>query len=182
LGIEIKKICNDEDVQSFIQQKRATTSKFKISEDFKTYYDCGINVFPECNIVAGDLMARFLQSENIYIRSGEVKKRTFNDLSRFLANEIRGIVRERKPKTLLIEVGGTIEDKEQIYIPGAIRFLGNESNSAGPTLVHQAIFLSPVLAAWSSSRKYSAIIRFISPVDLIFFLATFFSSVISLPL
>ncbi|MCP4218771.1 MAG: hypothetical protein GY765_29335, partial [bacterium] len=60
------------------------------------------------------------------IRTGEVKKRTFNDLGRYLAADISAIVKKRKPKTLLIEVGGTIEDMESIYVPGAIRFLGKK--------------------------------------------------------
>ncbi len=126
LGVEIKKLCRPSDVEDFVRQGRAESGDFKISEDFLTYASRGLEIFPECNIVSGDLIRRFLLSENPDIRKGEIKKRTFNDLSRFLAGEITDITRKRNLKTLLIEVGGTIEDNESIYIPGAIRFLGKK--------------------------------------------------------
>ena len=123
LGIPIQELCAPADVEAFIQQGRASSKAFKISEDFGTYRDVGVSVYPECNIVAGDLINRFLNSPNVEIRPGEIKKRTFSDLSHFLAREITAIVRAHSPKTLIVEVGGTIEDQESVYIPGAFRFL-----------------------------------------------------------
>ncbi len=123
LGIEINNLCDQEDIDTFVDKGRAESGDFRISGDFEIYKDAEMKIYPECNIVAGDLIKRFLESNAGEIRPGEIKKRTFNDLSRFLANEIAEIVDKRKPKTLLIEIGGTIEDNELIYIPGALRFL-----------------------------------------------------------
>ena len=47
------------------------------------------------------------------------------------------------------------------------------SSSAGPTLVHHAIFSEPVLAASSSSAKYSAMTSRIALVARIFLMALF---------
>lgn len=126
LGVPIGTLCDPKDVAAFIEQKRASNADFKISEDMATYREAGARVYPECNIVAGDLINRFLNSPDIEIRPGEIKKRTFSDLSRFLAAEIVEIVRVRQPHTLIIEVGGTIEDSEAEYIPRAMRFLGQK--------------------------------------------------------
>lgn len=123
LGIPIKDICASEDVDAFIHQGRASSANFRISEDIQTYSETGVRVYPECNIVAGDLINRFLNTPDEYIRKNEIKKRTFNDLARFLATEITTIARKRNPRTLVIEVGGTVEDMESVYIPGAMRFL-----------------------------------------------------------
>ena len=125
LGIPISSLCLNNDIKSFIQEGRASSDDFKISEDFKTYKTAGARIYPECNIVAGDLINRFINSPNTYIRPGEVKKRTFADLSLYLAKEISKIVKDKNPKTLIVEIGGTIEDHEVVYIPSAMRFLGH---------------------------------------------------------
>ncbi len=139
LGVSIQDLCEAADIKSFVQQSRATSGHFKISEDFQTYHEAGAKVYPECNIVAGDLINRFLNSPDEYIRQKEIKKRTFTDLSRFLAEEITSITKARNPLTLIIEVGGTIEDHESIYIPGAIRFLGQPEFLG---IVPEVIFLT----------------------------------------
>ena len=127
LGIEINKLCNQHDVDAYVaQENRADSGNFKISEDFQTYKNAGMKIYPECNMIGGDLICRFILSENVNIRKNEIKKRTLNDLSMFMAKEITNIVKHRKPKKLVIEVGGTIEDKEIVYIPGAFRILGTE--------------------------------------------------------
>lgn len=126
LGVPIKELCDVPDIEAFIKQGRSNSGDFKISEDMATYHEAGVKVYPECNIVAGDLINRFLNSPNHEIRPGEMKKRTFSDLARFLASDITTIVHARQPETLIIEVGGTIEDHESVYIPSAIRFLGTK--------------------------------------------------------
>lgn len=123
LGLPIRTLCEETEVAAFMQIGRADSGDFRVSEDLGTYRAAGVKVYPECNIVAGDLINRFLNSPDVYVRPGEIKKRTFNDLSRFLAEEITSIVRARTPIRLIIEIGGTVEDSESIYIPGAIRFL-----------------------------------------------------------
>lgn len=134
LGVPIKDICSPQDVADFIALGRAKSENYKISEDFRTYKAAGVKVFPECNIVAGALLKRFLDRPDEFVRQesrgdaqDEVKKRTFPDVSQFLAQEITRIAKNRKPKILIIEVGGTIEDGELLYIPGAFRLLGGSS-------------------------------------------------------
>ena len=126
LGIAIDDLCDADVVRDFIDQGYAPNGQFKISEDMGTYKAAGATIYPECNIVAGGLIKRFLESDNVEIRPGEIKKRTFADLSRFLATEITTIAKKYNPKTVVIEVGGTIEDQEMIYIPSTFRFLGTD--------------------------------------------------------
>lgn len=123
LGVEIQKLCAPEDVQTFIQNKSVVSGEFKISEDCETYAVAGAKIYPKSNIVAGDLLYRFLCTPDTEIRPGEVKKRTFNDVSHFLARELTDFVDRHRPETLIVEVGGTIEDNESIFIPGAMRLL-----------------------------------------------------------
>ena len=126
LGVPIRELSSDEDVLSFAQKRGLDlASEPKISEDFQTYKEAGAKVYPECNIIAGELINRFLNSPIPQIRAGEVKKRTLADLSRYLAEEITQIVKSRNPSKVIIEVGGTIEDHESIYIPGTMRFLAH---------------------------------------------------------
>ncbi|MCG8570482.1 MAG: hypothetical protein MJB14_10115 [Spirochaetes bacterium] len=126
LGVDAEDLCTLTDIEAFLETNNVKTANLKLSEDFLTYASAGMPVFPECNIISGNLLLKFLMTQETEIRPGEVKKRTFNDVSSFLASEITSIVKKRNPKNLLIEVGGTVDDKENVYIPGAVRLLGDD--------------------------------------------------------
>jgi len=126
LGVPIGAICSDADIDAFISAGRARDRAHRVSEDMLTYMQSGLTVYPECNIVGGDLISSFLAKGETEVRPGETKKLTFNDLSYYLCSQLVDIAKRREPKTLLIEVGGTLEDPESIYIPAAIRFLAQD--------------------------------------------------------
>lgn len=124
LGVDANEICNENDKKKLFDG--TLQNKHKLSDDFRTYYEAGMSIFPECNILSGEVMREFLGTNDVYIRPGEIKKRTFNDLSFFLAKRITSIVKSRKRSILLIEIGGTISDLEHIYLPAAMRFLSSK--------------------------------------------------------
>ena len=111
-----------------------------ISEDFLTYKELGLPVYPECNIVGGGLLLEFLQqSEKILDHGfdrGSTKKLTFADLSEFLADKLLSLTNLLDDcRNMVIEVGGTITDSEHVYIPAAIRALGNKADIIPEVLV-----------------------------------------------
>lgn len=125
LGVEINEICSSEEVRDFLGQTE-NTKPFWVSDDLKLYKSVGMAVYPECNIIAGNLWKQFLvtlDNQPKFIRENEYKKVTFNDLSFFLAKMIAQIVRKRKPERVLIEIGGTVDDREMSYLPAAMRYL-----------------------------------------------------------
>lgn len=123
LGVEIATVCDPDDVTTFQTQRRGDDASYRVSDDMRTYKDAGLRVYPECNILGGDLFESFLAGGDKEVRPGEIKKLTFNDVSHHLCGRLAEIVRRRRPKTLLIEIGGTIEDAEHVYLPAALRFL-----------------------------------------------------------
>lgn len=125
VGVPMDEICrNKEDVQEFVDCHGIRAAR--MSDDFITYRSVGLNVYPECGIVSGHLIAQFLQTNPGFVREGEVKKRTFADLSAFFAEHLLNIAERREADTLLIETGGTVSDLEQVFIPGGLRLLGRQ--------------------------------------------------------
>lgn len=123
IGIAIQELCDPDDVARFVAEHNGRSADYRISDDFETYHAAGMKIYPECNIVAGDLFSRFINQPDVFIRPGEFKKKTFTDLSYFLAEQLIAIAERYQPQTIIIEVGGILEDNESVYIPGAMRFL-----------------------------------------------------------
>lgn len=122
IGEPISELCNKDDIQDFIYNKNINPEEYIISDDFIQYKDVGMRILPECNILGGAILKEFLERE-AENKNLDKSKKTFADISYFLANKITEIVNKTKPETLLIEIGGTIDDNEQIYISGALRLL-----------------------------------------------------------
>lgn len=99
-----------------------------VSEDFAIYKELGLPVYPECNIMGGDLLHEFLQQPEKKLSSNITKKKTFADLSDLLADRIIKIADSKNIKNLVIELGGTSKDIEHNYIYGAMRALGLKIN------------------------------------------------------
>ncbi len=123
LGVEIGRLCSAADIAPFIADGHAADASHRVSEDMLTYRDAGLTIYPECNIVGGALFKSFLAQGEREVRPGQVKKLTLNDVSHHLCAKLADIALNRKARTLLIEVGGTIEDAESVYVPSAMRFL-----------------------------------------------------------
>lgn len=123
IGIPIQELCDSDDIARFLAAHPEYSAEYHISDDFETYHAAGMKVHPECNIVAGDLLSQFINLPDVFIRPGEFKKKTFTDLSYFLAEQLIAMGECYQPTTMIIEVGGILEDYESIYIPGAMRFL-----------------------------------------------------------
>ncbi len=126
IGKPITELCNKDDIQNFIYNKDIDPEEYIISDDFIQYKDVGMRILPECNILGGSVLKEFLSQEEEN-KNLDKSKKTFADVSYFLANKITEIANKTKPETLLIEIGGTIDDNEQIYISGALRLLSLSS-------------------------------------------------------
>lgn len=116
LGVSLKKLAS----------KTEYSGNVKVSEDLALYHSVGMPVYEDCNLISGALMNAFLKTKVPEIRPGETKKRTFNDLSYYFAAHITGLVQKYNPERVVIEVGGTIDDREAIFWQGAFRFLENK--------------------------------------------------------
>jgi hypothetical protein len=123
LGVEIASLCGPQDVAEFMARSGAADSCYRVSDDMRTYKEAGLAVYPECNILGGDLLQSFLAEGDREVRPAETKKLTFNDVSHHLCSRLAEIVERRRPETLLIEIGGTIDDPEHIFFPAALRGL-----------------------------------------------------------
>lgn len=100
-----------------------------VSDDLATYAQLGLPVSPEQNLVMGELLSNFgAQSQGLeFERDGKkvVKKLTFADISKHIASRMEDLVgKHHDRRTLVVEVGGTVEDREHEWIPDAIRHLG----------------------------------------------------------
>lgn len=126
IGKPITELCANDDIQSFIYDKNINPKEYIISDDFIQYKDVGMRILPECNILGGSIFKEFLLQEEKG-KNLDRSKKTFADISHFLATKITNIANKIKPETLLIEIGGTIEDNEQVYISGALRILSSNS-------------------------------------------------------
>ncbi len=100
-----------------------------VSEDFETYREMGLPVFPESNILNGALLLEFLQKPLKVLSRGDSKKLTFADLSELLAKKLFGLTNlVDECRNLVIEVGGIVTDREHIWIPNALKLLGIKAN------------------------------------------------------
>lgn len=99
-----------------------------VSEDLATYMKLGLPVFPESNILNGSLLLELLHQPATKLERGSFKKLTFSDLSAVLAQKLLTAT-QRVPdcRNLVIEVGGIVTDREHIWIPNALKLLGNKT-------------------------------------------------------
>lgn len=123
IGVDASSVCSPEALAAF-RADYGITGAYHLSDDFRTYADAGLSVYPECNVLAGRIIQEFLSHEPGFVRPGAVKKRTFNDLSLYLAQKLYGITQRHAPRILIIEIGGTVDDAEHEFMPAALRFLG----------------------------------------------------------
>jgi uncharacterized protein YbbK (DUF523 family) len=94
-----------------------------VSDDFATYKSLNINVSAKDNVLNGQIMANVLQAQNKYLQRGDQKKLTFSDISEAMASKLASII-NLNAERVVIEVGGTIADREHVWIPDALRLLG----------------------------------------------------------
>jgi uncharacterized protein YbbK (DUF523 family) len=96
-----------------------------VSEDLGTYQKLGLPVFPESNLLNGRLMFELLQRPAKVLSRGSVKKITFADISVLLAEKLASLPQLIDDcKNMVIEIGGIITDRENVWIPDALRLLG----------------------------------------------------------
>jgi CTP synthase len=126
IGKPITDLCDINDIKDFVSKTNLNPEEYIISDDFIQYKNVGMKVLPECNILGGSIFQEFLEQERDEKNLNRSKK-TFADISHFLAKKITQIANKTQPETLLIEVGGTIEDNEQVYISGALRLLSSST-------------------------------------------------------
>ena len=106
------------DIGSEIDGRHAT-------DDFNTYRHFDLPVSFEQNLVMGDIWKKFLDSTSIppQIALGHDKKLTSADFSGFVANNITELIKNNKPKNVVIEVGGIPSDIEHNQLPAVFRQL-----------------------------------------------------------
>jgi len=99
-----------------------------LSGDMDTYNRLQVKSCAGCNIVLGDLLYKFVgqgYSELPKIKGEDrVKKITFADVAHTLSEKILELIEDHSTQNVVIEIGGTVGDLEQNYIPMALQSLG----------------------------------------------------------
>jgi uncharacterized protein YbbK (DUF523 family) len=94
-----------------------------VSDDFSTYQSVGIRVNSADNVLNGQVIANVLQGQEKHLQRGDEKKLTFADLAEAMAYRLSNIIRIDAER-VVIEIGGTITDREHTWVPDALRLLG----------------------------------------------------------
>ncbi len=93
-----------------------------LSDDLSTYRSMGIQVEPAYNIINGQILSSVMAGEEKRLQRGDIKKLTFADLAEVMALKLLNVFRMGVER-IVIEIGGTITDREHAWIPDALRFL-----------------------------------------------------------
>jgi uncharacterized protein YbbK (DUF523 family) len=97
-----------------------------ISDDFSSYKEAGIDVYSEANILNGQVISDIKILGNKMLSRGSIKKLTFSDISELLAKRLINLLKLKKNlENIIIEIGGSINDREHIWIPDALKLFGN---------------------------------------------------------
>jgi uncharacterized protein YbbK (DUF523 family) len=94
-----------------------------VSDDLLTYQSMGIRVDSEDNVLNGQVLLSTMEEKDKELQRGDPKKLTFADVAEAMASRLANVVR-MDCERLVVEIGGTITDREHAWIPDAFRFLG----------------------------------------------------------